>query len=559
INLDRARVEIIAANSPANSGNRREFQEKARQLIAKARGIYQTAHDQHKKAWESYGVYIDPQTDRQEYEARARAETAYIRAQLDLALCTYEEAQTYDEDAPQFKQLLTKAARQFEQIHQKYRSMGGGLYARMWQGKCFEEQGEIGKALGIYDELLRHPGTSETMQRIQDQVRQFRLICLNDESKNDHQLVIQEAQAWLTEHRGADRNSAIGLGIQWELARAEEAMGMRRDVPEAERERHLERSRATARAINRFAGKYKDVSMLMIRRIQVALNGDVGDPQDFATAVGLASNRVKEIKPLQEKLRAAKDAQEKQKLQQDLDLHLAETARILNLGLQLADDKTEIKEVNNARYLLAYLNYLMKRSYEAAILAEFIARHFREENAEIALDSAYIALAAYQQAYNAADKDDRAFDIGQMVRVSNLITEHWPGSDRANDARMTLGTLYGQLKEPARAAEWYSKIPENAPQYSQAQLEAGQAYWSAYLNAAQLPAEERPDAATLAAWQTDAEKHLRTGIERLQATVPKDAAPPEEFVAAKVTLAQILINQGNYEGALGLLTGEPHP
>src|SRR5690606_252392 len=143
--------------SPSNEGNKAELKQQARSYVAKAREIFQTAHDKHKAIYDGFPKFISKDADPDEFEKRADAEVNVIRAELDLALCTYEEAQTYDPSAPEFKKLLTDASLAFETIHTKYRSQVAGLFARMWQGKCFEEQEDLGKALGIYSELLRHP------------------------------------------------------------------------------------------------------------------------------------------------------------------------------------------------------------------------------------------------------------------------------------------------------------------------------------------------------------------------------------------------------------------
>src|SRR5690606_27628082 len=108
--------------------------------------------------------------------------------------CRYWEAQTFDKGTKERKDLLTTAAEEFEAIHSKYRSMIGGLFARMWQGKCFEEQDEIRIALGIYEEILGHEGKSTTMQNLKDKALRFRLICLNHEKRKDFQLTVLEGE-----------------------------------------------------------------------------------------------------------------------------------------------------------------------------------------------------------------------------------------------------------------------------------------------------------------------------------------------------------------------------
>ncbi len=556
--LGKGRVEVWQSKSPDNQNQKAEHQQKARDFIKQARAIFQAAHDKHKTAYGKFDTFI-PETEKELYAARAKAEVHYIRAQLDLALCTYERAQTYDATALEYKEILDDASREFSEINKNYRSMVGGLYARLWQGKCFEEQDDLNKALGIYNELLGHPGKSPAMQRLQDQARQFRLICLNHDDRKDYELVIQEANKWLVDRKSKSRTT-VGLGIQWELARAQESMGLTRTLPEADRTRYLRLALKTAKNINRYPGQYKEVSTVMVRRLQVAIRGDEGgDPEDFDTAYQLARNLVKSIAGLQEKVQKATDPKEKVKAQQVLKLHLDETARMLRLTLTLVDDSIEVSPVNQTRYLLAYVYYLTRRSYESAILGEFVGRHALKEDSQTASDAAYLAMAAWVQAYNDAPKDRRDVEMNMMARVCSLITSKWPQSDRANDARMTLGRIYSQRNQPAEAAAIYTEIPETSDQFAEAQLAAGQAYWSAYLEVALLPDDQRPSAKVLQEWQEASQKHLRTGIEKEQAKVPEGGSPPDGLIAAKVSLAQILVNNGKEKDAIAELIGGPHP
>ncbi|MCA9116243.1 MAG: hypothetical protein KDA79_14255, partial [Planctomycetaceae bacterium] len=567
--LDRARNEIWKSRAPANQGNRREFQQNARAMVTKAREIFKAAHDLHKAAYDKYPGFIDQQENRQQFEERRTAEVKYIRAQLDMALCTYELAQTYDEGSEEFRSTLTKASTEFEDIHTKYRSQVGGLYARMWQGKCFEEQDEIGKALGIYNELLEHPGKSDTLRRLQDQVRQFRLICLNHEQRKDYELVRIEAGDWLKDNR---RASPIHMGIRWERARALESLGDAKATDQAEALRYYRLARTDAEYLARFDGQYRDVAQAMFQRMEVHLKDDPGDPTTFDQASAMGRSLVKQIKPLKDSVSAEKDPAKKAELQLKYDDHVVEAARMLNLALKLSDEETKITQVNSVRYQLAYVYYLLRESYRAAILGEFVGQHYAVEDSTTAQDSAYIALAAWMQAYNDATKDRSRgegesaagaeppgqTELRRMLRVSELITETWPQSDRANDARMTLGNVYSRLKEPVQAAKWFQQVPATAAQYPDAQEAAGQAYWSAWLEAARLDEASRPAAAELDAWQASARSHLSTAIDQLSKQVPEGGQPSPGLIAAKVSLSQILISQGEYQAAIELLTQDPH-
>lgn len=556
--LNRARTAIWSADSPSNAGRREELQAEARELIARARDIFQAAHDQYKAVYDAFDTFI-PQEEKEEYAAREKALASFLKAQLDLALCTYELGQTYDRGTEERSRILTQASNEFEEIHTKYRNWTVGLYARMFQGKCFEEQGDLGKALGIYNELLSHGDDKASIRALQDRVRQFRLICLNDDQKKDYQLVKLEAEQWLDEASLQRQRTLAGLGIRWELARALEQLASDSTRSESDRERDLRQALEHAKFINRFPGQFKDVSTFMIRRLNVALGRDGTAPQDFTTAYELGRNLVKQINPLKDKIEAAMDESERDKAQIDYDLHLQETFDMLKLALSLATPETPITELNQARYLLAYIYFLKDQNYEAAILAEFVARHFNKEAPESALDAAHLAMASYVKAYNAVPPgESRDVELELMREICTLIADRWPGSDRANDARMTLGGIYKQDDKPVEAAEWYGQVPETATAYAEAQLEAGQAYWLAVINASAREPEARPAADELQTWKQQARKFLQTGIEKTAEQLPADGTASDAFIAGKVSLAQILIDSAEYEEAISLLTSEPH-
>jgi cellulose synthase operon protein C len=567
--LGQARVEVWQSRSPGNKENRAEFQLKARNLVIEARKIFQAAHDKHKSAWETFPKFIDKIEEPQRFAARSTAETRYILAQLDLANCTYEEGQTWDQDSTEYAAKLRDAAQEYEDIHSKYRSMLGGLYARTWQGKCFEEQDDIDRAVGIYKELLGHPGTSAAMQRLQGQVLQFYLICLNHDKKKDYQLVVDRATAWMKQARGRQKFSAIALGIKWEHILALESLSADRTTDENDRKRNLASALGMVRDVKRFPGRYKDLAVFKERDLMVLLRGEgaLEDPEDFNTAFGLAqelvTKKTKEIDNKRKEASGSKDADAKRKAAEDWQNHLDRTTHLLKLCLRLADDKTAVSDLNLTRYYLAYMHLLSRRNYEAAILAEFIAINYGKDNPVQAQDSAYMALGGYVQAFNdngkARRKEDQKIDVARMTAMANLLTERWPSSDRATDARLQLGSVYAELKEHEKAAISYSQVPETAAKYTDSQTRAGQAYWAAYIDAANLPPETQPTQAKLAEWMAKAEQHLITGIEREEANTPPATAATGSLIFAKVSRVQIIVARGDYPDAVKLLTGEPHP
>ena len=579
--IEKARVKIWESESPANKDNNEKFRLEGRDLLTKAREIFQKAHDQHKAAYDQFPKFI-PQEDKERYEARSKAEIAYMRAQIDLALCTYEEAQTFPRGSQEFKNLLTKAAEEFKDIHEKYRSMVGGLYSRMWQGKCFEEQEDIGKALGIYNELLAHPGKSQAMQNVKNQVLQFRLICLNHEQRKDYQLVINEAEKWIGENRKL-AGFNVGLGIRFQKAIAHEKLAEKIETefntnrtepkppakPTAEIEGHLRKAIQDAQEVTRYAGQYKAPSQFMISRIKGKLGLDEGDPKTIEEALVKADKMRQDIEVWENRIKAAQTKQEKTNLEESLRAHLNDTARIATLALELANEDTAALQLNKARFLLCYIYYKIERNYESAVIGEFLARHFardeEKELSDLAQNGATVARAAWYQEYEAKSREqaslptedqDVRFELDQMVRVCELTTELWPQSGLADESRMTLGRIYSRLEQPVEAAKWFSAVSSTELK-GIAKVSGGQAYWNAYLGGTdQQQEDKRPKPEELAQWQANAKKFLEEGLGLLNKEIPENATveAATDLILARVTLAQITVYEQNYDEAIKYLT-----
>lgn len=553
--LGKARVEIIQSRNPNNAASKGALQEKARGFLGEARKVFKAAHDKYEAQYKTYPVFIDPEKDKPEFEAREKALVNYIQAQLNLGITRYEEAQTYDRDNSKFPEILTEASKDFETIHTRYRSQVAGLYGRMWQGKCFEEMGgdRLTPALGIYNELLGHPGESPVMKRLQNKVLHFKLVCLNQ--RNDTQVAIDDAQEWLKDNARLHRTRE-GLGIRWEAARAAEKRAESEDFTPGDKEKLLRQALGYAEYINRFPGEYKDPSLAMVQRLNAKLNRD-GDPKDFATAFGLSRSLVTQSSSKKKDVETAAGPA-RQKANEELQNHATEMVRMLKICLKLWTPREDINELNRARYWLAYAYYLQKdRNLEAAVLGEFVATKFHKDNPDLALDAAFIAMYSYIQAFNAAPEAQKSFNVDQTIRVCDFITKTWPSTDKSQDARLTMGQLYIRLKKPTEAFKVLGEVPETATQYLEAQLNAGMAYWQAYIDGATAPEADRPPKETLDHYQAEARKILEAAINRLDDKKAKDQPSDENVAFAKTSLVQILNLSGKYTEALAYLVEGP--
>ncbi len=305
----------------------------------------------------------------------------------------------------------------------------------------------------------------------------------------------------------------------------------------------------------------------MIQKLMVALDREPGDPKDFATAFGVADNMVRDIQKRIQQGREAKGS-EQARLAAELQPQLKEAARILGIGLALAGPKDDLKDLNRARYFLAYLFLYMRddsgtgpsnHSYDAAVVADFVARKSLVSQPDMALDAAYLAQAAYMNAYRGESEENRAAEIKRIIEVCNFITTNWPTSDKANDARMDVAQVYIETQQPAEAAKWLMQVPESAPQYLAAQLKAGNAYWYAYIYESVRPEAERKSKEELDGLLKQSQEILRTAIAKFEAQLPGEIAQVDEvklasLTEAKLNYSNILNGSGDFKGALGMLT-----
>ncbi len=557
IMLERARMQIAQALSPTHKQEQATLREQARKNVQDARIVFQKAHDLYKKQWESFGAgFIE---DEEKRAARKVKESRYLKTQLDLAVCSYEEGQTYPPGSDEFKKQLTKASREFSQIHEKYRSMGIGLHARMMQGKCFEEQNEIGKALGIYNELLDHTIEYPNLKALQNKVSLFELICLNHEQRKDYQLVTQKADAWLktSDSKGT---SLTGLGIRWQKLIALEHLAKQADRADDDKKKYQREALTIARFIQQYPGPFKDRARAKIAELELALGEASQEPQSFAAAFSRGNDLVRDVNKTHEKLSSLKSGAERTQLEQEMQSQGREAIVFLKQALDLVDRKTSLRDVNKARFSLALVYYLTGQNYDAIVIGDFLAHKFARTDSETAQDAAFLVMASAFNLYREADRTNRSAEIRLMKSIGQHLVTTWPSSTRADEARLTLGQVLRSANLPEEAATWYQSVSSSSRRYAEAQLSAGQAQWVAIARSVTKDSisetNKPPSAETLKTKTAAAEKQIRTGIELLQANA-KDDSNNDLLIVGKVSLAELLSYQGKYQEAIEQLTGQP--
>jgi cellulose synthase operon protein C len=554
LKLDEARA-ALAGVVPRDADFKRDAaQKKARRLVGEARVIFQAAHDRSKTTYEQF-----PKTrldDPKQRDDRSQAESAYMGAQIMLAVCSFEEGLTYDRKSGDFKSTLERAAKEFDRIIVSYRTQGAGLRALFWQGRCFEEMGKTTEALGIYTQLAQKQGTSNFIKQLRDDATEAHLACLNAKPGKNDFLVVNEASNWLTASK--DRlKTPIGLAIRWQRAVASEHLAAAKETSPNDRDHMLHSAADDAREVSRVTGEFQTPAVAMLGRLRTDTASKRAEARDFVSGFALATKSVDAIQSLHERLEAA-PAEEKPKIQRELQTQLRDAAQKLRGVFAAADTRRDPRDLNRARYYLAFVEYELKNYDATAILADYAARRLKAIDADLSRESAHLALAALDQEVKESPESQRAV-LARIARpTAEFLIHNWPDHDRANEARVIMAELYDQAKQPLEAAEWYASVTPGSETYAEAQIGAGREYWSAALSAPKPAAGTPSREAQIKGWTASAEKYLRNGITK--AGDPADSAgnPPAWLVSGKTVLANLEIGLGHYDEAAKLLTDPPH-
>jgi tetratricopeptide (TPR) repeat protein len=511
----RGQTAVLQANDAATPAEKQAKLGEARASFDQARQAYAKAEEPLQAAFKAFPNFI-PEGDPRK-EAREQAHVALMDAELQRSVVDYEEAQTYPLGSPERPALLDKAVESFKDIYQRYRTMMAGLAARMWQGKCYEEKGDLGAALGIYNELLEHPAPQ--LQQIQRQVAFFKIIALG--KRKEFALAADLARSWMEASQG-DRGSYERLGVQLEYAK--DLLAQLPDATEAERAAATRLATDVLSEVVRYASPFKTEAIDLLRQYKPksTLNPKEVAQLNYENSMGQADQAMAD---------------------QDWDRAIA----LLKNAVLKADPLKDIERANRARYNLAYCAFMAKRYYEAAAVAEFLARRYPKW--ELAIKATEIGMAALSYAYNTYNQVDPGSDLNNLIDLARYTAATWPQTDQADVAQVTMGDIFLGQGRYADAATAYEAVRPNSSRRLDAQVKAGTAHWRQSLVLLNKAGGAPPPGA---------ETEAKTALDLLDAAYKarqEAKAPPSDpaLLDNAAILAEIHLVQNRPEQALALI------
>jgi len=588
--LERARTKIEQADRPKNEAKRPQLLDQGRKFYSEASGVFQTRLDGIKrKLLDPRIKAIDPQAQPDLAAERDALRGAYVQAQLMSATILRMKADTYEKGSAEYKAGLADAAEQYDDVYKKYRTRLAGLYARLYQARCYHQIGgkeKTDEAIVLFEELLEQPYKAEPLRAFRTKVLRMALECWLDappkkpgEPKN-YGPAIQGSMAWEQDGRPNEDQDPDWLAFRFWLAKVLHADSVARDDTDKLKKTHNEEAVKLAKHVGKYPGEYQKDAKALLRELNPDIDPDADDyidPEDFAEARSAGRDALDEVQLLRYNIdkisaqlpKATGDA--KTKLQEkitELEGALAKkqaaAVKYFRIALALADEDTSLDEKNTIYYFLCYLNYKDAEYYDAAVIGEFLARQY--PSGVGAKNCAKIAMASYLKLYKANEDEDKDFEINRAVDIADYIVRKWPTQPEAQEALATLIPFMIKLGRLDDAESYLQQIDENSPKRAESELTTGQAMWSKYLfgmqdirNAEKAKAAGETVDETKLPKQEDlddlkkrAENTLANGIERMKATGGADAT----LALAALSLAQIYVDTQQPAKAVELLEDE---
>jgi len=436
--VERGRMALEASKRPSQQAQKPALVKQARELFAQAGQVFGEAEGKFKQKLDSFdGLSEKDPKNKAKVEARDQVRRDSIQSQMYSAGVLDELAGTYAEGSGESKKYLQEAADKYESIYQAYRRRLAGLQAHIKQGQCYRELGDERQALSIYADILNQSDDQEDFRELKATAFYLSLEAWISPAENKAELAAAKGEQWLRTARGAEDRKPQWLAARYFTALAHKHLADALKPKDPKRDQELAAAKENATRVARVANPYQDAARALAAQL-AGLDPHSQQPATFAEALERGKTALDDMSVKETQIRVApamKLEAQIPKLQQEVQADRDRAKHDFDLAMKLRDSSTPLEDLNGARYYLCFLDYQLGRYYDAAVLGEFVARHYPDSAG--ARPCARIALASYLQGFN--DRDERAaasreVDRQKMTQLVEFMAKHWPAEPEVEEA-----------------------------------------------------------------------------------------------------------------------------
>ncbi len=425
--VERARMNVERSKNMSGA-QKSDMLKQARGMYDEAFKLFQAAEESLKTKLQAIKPVLDPKADAALIETRDALRAEYLQAQLLSAAIREETADTVVEGSEEYKTLLTEAAAKYKDIYEKYRTRLAGLYARLYQGRCYLRLKDHKEALSYFTDLLEQPDQPEAFRALKLKTLVLAVDCWLDPSQNKYAEAIAKVGPMVDSANTNEARETDWLYLKLSLARANKLLAddLTKKDEKANRTQitaGMNQARKLATDVAGLPSDYQDQAREFLALIGVSTtpSDKSVDPKTFADAKQAGKDALEAMQTASVAIsslpgRIAKETDATVKAEYEKQLadaqKLMETApnqalHYFQLALKLATSDTDVEEINVVQYFLCYLYYVQNQFYDSAVMGEFIAQRYPQSGG--ARQSAKIAMACYLKLYK--EIQDNAKDV----------------------------------------------------------------------------------------------------------------------------------------------------
>ncbi|MEX2186573.1 MAG: hypothetical protein WD875_07255 [Pirellulales bacterium] len=520
---------------------------------------------------------FDPKKDKDKQDDQRRALVDVVSSRTKLARIEYYRSRMHKAGSNEYTAQLKKAAAAYNKVYTEYQKLYyyGGLKARLEEGRCYQELGDVKQAATIYDECLGADSTPDILRDFKTKTFVYACEVWIDPKVNKPESASDRGGEWLIQARPNEARDPDWLALKYFVARAKEEIVKKASGPNAPKDAANALSPAAKRAqiddairivrpVANIANPYRSQAQELLDRLGVQNPDDGEAPKSFAEArqhgddlFGSIRSKIFLIDKLKEDLANPNNPPDEVK-RIKADIEAAEKAYkemqpqaldYYRLALTLARPTDKLDDVNSVRFRLCLIYYQQDKYYEAAVIGEFLLRRY--PRSPDGRNAAKIALASWSilNGSRIRSKEDNKFELARMAGVAHTILTTWTDKETADETHVLLATIYIEQDQFPKAREHLDKVSPDCPKLPAAKMSLGQALAREYFTKKRLPEDERPDEAELTKLMTDAQTLMEEGIKGMDEK--GDITP--NLVNAVYSLAQIYIDDSKNTKAVPLV------
>lgn len=508
----RALREAAERLPDTQSAERTERLEEARKFIALGRKGLIEAKTVYRSMLDSI-----PKDQSQLADQRQSIGMLWLATSLLSHQAAYEELFTYPAGSGDRTKLAEATAKELAHLYDVYESRPQvSMDARLLEGQCYQEIGDLDKAINCYEDIISQDDTQPWLRRCITKALRYQAECYMKQNKYDQ--IIKACGDWLNRSRGNEPQESDWLAVRYHLAMAHlrkaDSAGN-----QADKKKQISEARDHFKYISRqrkdFWKEARDQYTALSRGMETSSLPEV---KTFDEAFGLSKDAFEQMAANRAALDAARRNSPDQvpELEESMEKNRSDAWQLLHQAMDMVDEQTDLDSVNQVRFFLCYLYYTDGDYWRAAVIGKFLAERYPDHPAS--RNAAKIAMASYQQLYAQGQTEDKPasaldFESRQVAKIADLIARRWPDTPDAVAAYDSLINFALQQRRFDDARTYLQKIPES--QQWAAELKIGCILWADYQATIRSENADQPDANLLAKQKADAIAMLERGYSQV--------------------------------------------